>query len=153
EDRIAKEAAEKKHEIKEIKTGKEQKQLIQEEVDLAKRQKLTRTSESHETELKKLDEISDTFTKLLKSLRVGSVLSEDEYFKLLEYDIPIFFTIKTGSEALLEVIGNLDLSTLIANLRTEAEKASGQRYLKIVKRLRLIENMRKAGVSPVAMII
>lgn len=153
EDKISKEASEKKLELKDIKAGKEQKQLIQEEVDLAKRQKLTRTTESHETELKKLDEISDTFTKLLKSLRVGSVLSEDEYFKLLEYDIPLFFTIKTGSEALLEVISNLDLSTLIANLRTEAEKTSGQRYLKLVKRLRLVENMRKAGVPPTAMIM
>lgn len=153
EEKIAKEALEKKQELKEVKTGREQKQLIQEEVELAKRQKLTRTTESHETELKKLDEISDTFTKLLKSLRVGSVLSEDEYYKLLEYDIPIFFTIKTGSEALLEVVSNLDLSTLIANLRTEAEKTQGQRYLKIVKRLRLIENMRDAGVPPTAMIM
>jgi DNA-directed RNA polymerase subunit beta' len=153
EDKIAKEATVKKEELKEIKTGREQKQLIQEEVELSKRQKLTRSTESHETELKKLDEISDTFTKLLKSLRVGSVLSEDEYYKLLEYDTPLFFTIKTGSEALLEVIDNLDLSTLIANLRTEAEKASGQRYLKVVKRLRLIENMRKAGVPPSAMIM
>jgi DNA-directed RNA polymerase subunit beta' len=153
ESKIAQEAAAKKGDLKETKVSKEQKLLIQEEVDLAKRQKLTRTTESHESELKKLDEISDTFTKLLKSLRVGSVLSEDEYFKLLEYDIPIFFTIKTGSEALLEVINNLDLSTLIASLRTESEKASGQRYLKIVKRLRLIENMRKADVPPSAMVM
>ncbi|HZE87518.1 MAG TPA: DNA-directed RNA polymerase subunit beta', partial [Methylomirabilota bacterium] len=153
EDKISQEAASKKGEIKETKVSREQKAMIQEELELAKRQKLTRTSESHESELKKLDEISDTFTKLLKSLRVGSVLSEDEYFKLLEYDIPIFFTIKTGSEALLEVINNLDLSTLIANLRTESEKTSGQRYLKLVKRLRLIENMRKANVPPSAMVL
>ena len=47
------ETTEKKQELKEIK-AREQKQLIQEEVELAKRQKLTRMSESHETELKKL---------------------------------------------------------------------------------------------------
>ena len=46
-------------------------------------------------ESKKLDEIADALSKLIKSLKVGSVLSEDEYFKILEYDIPIFFTIKT----------------------------------------------------------
>ncbi|HEX8932253.1 MAG TPA: DNA-directed RNA polymerase subunit beta' [Patescibacteria group bacterium] len=152
EEKISSEAAEKKQELK-GKVNKEQKLLIQEEVELAKRQKLTRTAESHESEFKKLDEISDTFTKLLKSLKVGSVLSEDEYYKLLEYDIPVFFTIKTGSEALLEVVNNLDLSALIGQLRTESEKASGQRYLKVVKRLRLIENMRKADVPPSAMIM
>ena len=153
EEKINKEAEEKKKEATGSKVATEQKQLIAEEIELATRQKLMRTSESLESELKKLDEISDTFTKLLKSLRVGSVLSEDEYFKLLEYDTPIFFTIKTGSEALLEVVNNLDMSTLIANLRTESEKTSGQRYLKLVKRLRLIENMRKATVSPAAMVM
>lgn len=153
EARITQDATDKKTSVKEKKSNKEQAQLIQEEVDLAKRQKLIRSSETLESELKKLDEISDTFTRLLKSLKVGSVLSEDEYFKLLEYDIPIFFTIKTGSEALLEVIQGLDLSTLIADLRTEAEKTSGQRYLKLVKRLRLIENMRKADVTPSAMVL
>lgn len=122
EDKITNEAEAKKKEVDESKMAKEQQQLIKEEVELTSRQKLIRIGETLESELKKLDEISDTFTKLLKSLRVGSVLSEDEYFKLLEYDTPIFFTIKTGSEALSEVVKNLDLSQLIANLRQEAEK-------------------------------
>lgn len=153
EERINKEAEDKKKDLKEGKTVKEQKQLIEEEVDLTRKQKIMHAAESIESESKKLGEISDTFTKLLKSLRVGSVLSEDEYFKLLEYDIPIFFTIKTGAEAFPEIIDNLDLSKLIAQLRTESEKTTGQRYLKLVKRLRLIENMRKAGVSPSAMVM
>lgn len=151
-DKINQEAEDKKKEVS-GKGSDEQKQLIEEEIDLAARQKLTRNSESLEGELKKLDEISDTFTKLLKSLKVGSVLSEDEYFKLLEYDIPVFFTIKTGSEALLDVVNKLDIPTLIANLRTESEKASAARYLKLVKRLRLLENMRKADITPGAMVM
>lgn len=153
EDKISTEVEGKKKEVKKGKVGDEQKQLIAEEVELSKRQRLARLAETLESEQKKLDEISDTFTKLLKSLRVGSVLSEDEYYKLLEYDIPIFFTIKTGSEALSEVVKNLDLSVMIASLRTEVAKATGARYLKLVKRLRLIENMRKAGVTPTAMIL
>ncbi len=150
---ISQEADEKKSEAKGGKATAEQKQLIAEEVELSKRQRVARLTETLESEKKKLDEISDTFTKLLKSLRVGSVLSEDEYYKLLEYDIPLFFTIKTGSEALSEVVKTLDLSVLIATLRTESEKASGQRYLKLVKRLRLIENMRKSEITPSAMIM
>lgn len=153
EEKISQEATEKKTDVKGSKVGTEQKQLIAEEVDLSKRQRLARLTENLESEQKKLDEISDTFSKLLKGLRIGSVLSEDEYYKLLEYDIPIFFTIKTGSEALSEVVKNLDLSVLIAALRTEVTKASGQRYLKLVKRLRLIENMRKAGITPSAMVL
>ncbi|HSW47478.1 MAG TPA: hypothetical protein VLG67_00200, partial [Candidatus Saccharimonadales bacterium] len=153
EDKLSEEVENKKGEAKKGKSADVQKQLIAEEAELSKRQKVARLGETLESEQKKLDEISDTFTKLLKSLRVGSVLSEDEYYKLLEYDIPIFFTIKTGSEALSEVVKNLDLSVMIAQLRTEVEKASGARYLRLVKRLRLIENMRKAGVTPTAMIL
>ncbi|MBI5045027.1 MAG: DNA-directed RNA polymerase subunit beta' [Candidatus Levybacteria bacterium] len=151
ESRIKDDAKDKKDDTQGMK--REQKQLIAEELNLAKRQRLTRLHETFDNESKKLDEIADTLARLLKSLRVGSVLSEDEYYKLMEYEIPVFYTIKTGSEALNELISSLDLSQLIVDLRKEAEKSSGQRYLKVVKRLRLIENMRKATVTPEAMIL
>lgn len=153
EERINAEIKEKEQEVKNENVKREQRQLIAEELNLAKRQRITRLKETFENESKKIDEIADTLIKLLKSLHVGSVLSEDEYYKLLEYEIPVFFTIKTGSESLLELVSSLDLSKLIGELRVEAEKSSGQRYLKIIKRLRLVENMRKAGVSPASMIL
>lgn len=153
EERINAEIKEKEQEVKNENFKREQRQLIAEELNLAKRQRITRLKETFENESKKIDEIADTLIKLLKSLHVGSVLSEDEYYKLLEYEIPVFFTIKTGSESLLELVSSLDLSKLIGELRIEAEKSSGQRYLKIIKRLRLVENMRKAGVSPASIIL
>lgn len=151
EGRVKDDAKEKTDETTGMK--REQKQLISEELNLAKRQRLTRLHETFESESKKIDEIADTLARLLKSLRVGSVLSEDEYYKLMEYEIPVFYTIKTGSEALNQLIASLDLSQLIADLRKDAEKATGPRYLKLVKRLRLIENMRKAGITADAMIL
>src|SRR5207244_1135301 len=54
EDKISKEADDKKKEVTGTKVGKEQKDLIAEEVELSKRQKLMRTSEGLEGELKKL---------------------------------------------------------------------------------------------------
>ncbi|MBI4097388.1 MAG: DNA-directed RNA polymerase subunit beta' [Candidatus Levybacteria bacterium] len=148
---IQNEMKEKKEEARANVKG-EQKQLISEEFELQKRQRVMRLNESFESEAKKIGEIADTLMKLLKSLKVSSVLSEDEYFKILEYEIPVFFTIKTGSEALLELVNMLDLSALIAQLRKEGEKTSGQKYLRLVKRLRLIESMRKANVKPASMI-
>jgi len=151
EEKILSDMKDKKEEAKSAVKG-EQKQLVSEEMDLQKRQKITRLRESFESESGKIDEIAETLLKLLKNLKVSSVLSEDEYFKLMEYDIPVFFTLKTGSEALMEIVSTMDLSTIIAELRKEAEKTTGQKYLRLVKRLRLIENMRKAGVSPSSMI-
>ncbi|MCL5432769.1 MAG: DNA-directed RNA polymerase subunit beta', partial [Patescibacteria group bacterium] len=147
EKKIDKEIEEKLKEAKQTNITKEQKQLITQELALLKRQRNTRLSERLEAENKKLDEIAEALAKLLKSLKVGSVLSEDEYFKLLEYDIPVFFTIKTGAQAILELLDKVDISSLIVSLRSESEKSSGAKYLKIIKRLRLLEMMRKAGVT------
>lgn len=151
--KIESEVSGRKTDTKSNKVGKEQQQLIGEEIELNRRQRFARINENYDAEVKKLDEISETLLKLLRNLKEGSVLSEDEYYKLLEYEIPIFFTAKTGSEALLQLISHLDISTLISELRKESEKSSGSKYLKIVKRLRLIESMRKASVKPASMVL
>ena len=150
---IDKELSEKKKESIKGKAKSEQKDLIEQELELSKRQKIARLEERAEAENKKLDEIEEALSKLLRSLKVGSVLSEDEYFKILEYDIPVFFTIKTGAEGLMQLIEKIDLAALIIALREETAKSKGQKYFKLIKRLRLLEAMRKAGISPVSMIM
>ncbi|MFH1832683.1 MAG: DNA-directed RNA polymerase subunit beta' [Candidatus Levyibacteriota bacterium] len=153
EKKIDLEIRDKEKDTKVVKAGKEQKKFISEEIEFAKRQKMTALAKHYEEEEKKIDEIFDVLLRILKSLKVGSVLSEEEYFKFLEYEIPVFFTIKTGAEALLELLEKIDMSSLITHLRAEAAKSSGAKYLKIVKRLRLIEAMKKAGVTPRSIIL
>ena len=150
---IDKEIAQKKKETSKTKVKGEQKQLIEQEFELSRRQKVARLEERAEEENKKLDEIQDALARLIKSLKVGSVLSEDEYFKILEYDIPVFFTIKTGAEGLMELVEKIDIAELIVSLREETSKSKGQKYFKLIKRLRLLEAMRKAGISPVSMVL
>ena len=150
---IDKELEEKKKEAAKTKAKGEQKDLIKQELELSKRQKIARLEERAGAENKKLDEIEEALSKLLRSLKIGSVLSEDEYFKILEYDIPVFFTIKTGAEGLMQLIEKIDLAALIVLLREETAKSKGQKYFKLIKRLRLLEAMRKAGISPVSMIM
>jgi len=150
---IEKELQDKLKDASKTKVKGEQKQLMSQEFELQRRQRVAKLEERAANEAKKLDEIQDALTKLIKSLKVGSVLSEDEYFKLLEYDIPVFFTIKTGAEGLIELVGKIDLAALIVTLREETAKSKGQRYFKLIKRLRLLESMRKAGVSPISMVL
>jgi len=153
EKKIEEEMAGKKKEALANKTRVEQRELIEQELELTKRQKITAITERLDQESKKLDEISDALLKLLRGLRIGAVLSEDEYFKILEYDIPVFFTIRTGAEGLLELLEKIDINGLIASLRKEVEKAKGQKYLKLIKRLRLIESIRKAEILPTFMLL
>ncbi len=153
ETRLKKEVDEKTKEAESGTSSPEQKKLIKEELSLTLRQRLARLAERSEAEAKKIDEIAEALEGLLKSLKVASVLSEDEYFKVLEYDIPIFFKIKTGAEAMLELVEKVDFDELIVNLRKELEKATGQKYLKLIKRLRLLEAMKKASINPTAMVM
>ncbi len=154
ETKITEEVDEKTHDAKDGNIKREQKKLITEELSLQKRQRLARITERFEAEAKKIDEIAEALNGLLKGLKISSVLSEDEYFKLLEYEIPVFFTIRTGAEAIYQLLETVDLTALIVSLRKEIEKTNtGQKYLKLIKRLRLIENMRKAGVNPSSMIM
>jgi len=150
---IAKELEDKLKDSSKTKVKNEQKDLMNQEFELQKRQRVARLEERVAAENKKLDEIQDALSKLIKSLKIGSVLSEDEYFKLLEYDIPVFFTIKTGAEGLSELVEKIDIAGLIIALRDETAKAKGQRYFKLIKRLRLLESMRKAGISPASMVL
>ncbi len=146
-EKIDEEIEQKLQDTEKSKVPQDQKALIRQELDLTKRQRTVRLNERYEGEAKKLDEIANLMATLLKNLKVGSVISEDEYFKLLEYDIPIFFTMKTGAEALMDLLEEIDFNALIVQLRQEAEKSSGAKYLKLIKRLRLIESMKKAGIS------
>ncbi len=141
--------------IKEAKDrgNKEQQKLVEQELTLSLRQKLARLTERVEGELKKVDEIAAVLSTLLKNLHVGSVISEEEYYKVLEYEIPEFFTIKTGAEALKELLEKMDFDEEIVRLRGELEKATSQRYLKLIKRLRLMESMKKAGIKPVSLLL
>jgi DNA-directed RNA polymerase subunit beta' len=153
EKKVQEEMDQKKKEALASKSKAEQRELIEQEMELAKRQKTTTLNERLDQESKKLDEIHEALLKLLRGLKIGAVLSEDEYFKILEYDIPIFFTIRTGAEGLLELLEKIDITGLIAALRKETEKAKGQKYLKLIKRLRLIESIRKAEILPTFMLL
>ncbi len=155
EETLKKETEDKIKEAK-SKSGKaEQEKLITEELNLALKQKVNRLNQRFDDEAKKIDEISQALVNILKNLKISSVLSEDEYFKILEYDIPVFFKFKTGAEAVLDLLKNTNFDDLIAELRSELqkEKSTSQKYLKVIKRLRLLEAMKKAGVNPIAMIM
>ncbi|OGH19020.1 MAG: DNA-directed RNA polymerase subunit beta' [Candidatus Levybacteria bacterium RIFCSPHIGHO2_02_FULL_37_18] len=152
EKRVTEEILQKRLEAKLTSINKEQKDLIGEELEYLKRQKMAAITERFEEEEKKLEEISDALVHIVRNLKVGSVLSEEEYFKILEYDIPQFFTVKTGAEALFELLQKIDFTALTNSLREEAQKTTGQKYLKVVKRLRLIDGMRKAGIKSTSMV-
>lgn len=136
------------------KSGKgESAEIAAEDIQLRHRQEVAKMREAHSIELSQLEEIYKTVADLVKSINPLRVLSEDEFFKLQDYNVADFLEVSMGAEALLKVLEKIDLDKLAAELRTEVAKSSGQRHIKATKRLRLIEGMRGSKTSPAWMVL
>lgn len=123
------------------------------DLQLQTRQKIQSLRETLVTEQSQLEKIYKVVSDLVKSISPLRILSEDEYLKLDEYGVADFATVGMGAEGLLEVLNEIDLDKLSAELRDEVRKSTGQRHIKATKRLRVVEGMRKASIQPNWMIL
>jgi len=144
-----------KSKVKDVKDSlkREQQTLVLEETDVAFRQKKIALDKRVETEVSRTEEIFTRVGDIIKGLKLWDVLSEEEYVRLIEYDVPIFFEVETGAAAILHAIEQIDLQKLIGDLREEVQKSSGQKQLKLLKRQHLIESVIKAGFAPSSLVL
>ncbi len=63
------------------------------------------------------------------------------------------FSANMGAEAILEILGTLDLEQMRQDLYREAASTSGQRSKKAIKRLKVVEAFRKSGNKPEWMVL
>ncbi|MBI2617392.1 DNA-directed RNA polymerase subunit beta' [Candidatus Gottesmanbacteria bacterium] len=133
--------------------NKEAQDLAYEELSYKKKQQITVIAEENQRVEETAKEIFTTISSLVTRLRPLSIISEDEFLKLREYDVESFFEAGMGAECILSVLKKLDLSKLTAELRKKAQELSGPRKIKVAKRLRVVEGLKKAGVDPSWMIL
>ncbi len=80
------------------------------------------------------------FTPLVK----GTVLSERQYVEYREM-YGSDFRVGMGAEAVKELLSQVDIEELSAQLKSDLVKASGQKKTRIIKRLEVVEAFRKSG--------
>lgn len=139
--------------VKERGLAREATELALSEIALKERQELAHLEEKREEEAGKINEIIDSLTGIVKTIKPLTTLTEDEYLRLFEYDAAVCFSVDMGAEAVLSVVKKLDLDKLASDLREEIAKTTGQRHIKATKRLRVIDGIRKAALDPVWMIL
>ena len=108
-----------------------------------------------EQQTKELEEVQadfEVFKNQLSGLEKFSLISEGDYRALPE-NIRELIKVGMGAQALQELLEGIDLKELIAELTAESEEAKGQRKKKLMKRLRLLESMDRAGIKPSSMCI
>ncbi|CAN5338505.1 hypothetical protein BH09PAT4_BH09PAT4_07480 [soil metagenome] len=103
-----------------------------------------------EMQTKETEEVTtefELFKDQLTGLEKLHLLSETDY-RALPDNLRSLITVGMGGESLQALLSEIDLKQLIAQLGAEAEDAKGQRKKKLMKRLRLLESMDRAGIKP-----
>ncbi len=85
-------------------------------------------------------------------LEKTQILTEKEYRELQEKYGNVFRA-AMGAEAIRELLAEIDLDQLTEELRAEVEEAQGQKKIRLVKRLEVVEAFRASGNRPEWMIL
>jgi DNA-directed RNA polymerase subunit beta' len=104
-------------------------------------------AEMQTKEIEEVEEDFATYKAQITTLEKMSLLSETDFRELPE-EMEDIITVGMGGSALNDLLEMVDLVELIARLQGEVEEAKGQRRKKLMKRLRLLESMERAGIKP-----
>jgi len=147
-----KEAIEK---VKDKIKDKEQASLAISEVELNLRKKDAAINEEEKSVIAKTEQLFGNLAMIVKGLKPLSILSEEEYDEIINHDASGFFTAKMGADAVLTAIEKLNLEDVSKSLKDEMEKIKGgsSRHVKLVKRLKLVDGLRRAKIDPSWMVM
>ncbi len=86
-------------------------------------------------------------------LMKNQILSEKEYREECEKYGSDAFRAGMGAEAVLEMLKAIDLETLYAELKADLDGAKGQKKIRTVRRLEVVDSFRQSGNKPEWMIM
>ena len=90
--------------------------------------------------------------KRIEGIYLYSVMSDNEYLKMADY-VDSFCQVEIGAEALEKILKEMDLTVLASDLKEEFETSKGQKASKISRRLKVVEQFRRAKINPDRMIL
>ena len=102
--------------------------------------------------IQELVETMDQARKDLESLENSTVLNEIDY-RDMSMKFGHVFKAGTGAESLHKLIRDMNMEEEIKKLEGEIEKSSGQKRTKLMKRIKLMGSLVKAGINPEWMIM
>lgn len=154
--------------IKNVNTDKRDKLLADKEAELAaakeaiklryeaeakdEKANVKALAEMQTKELEQLTADFELYRDQLTGLAKLSLINETDY-RNLPTELRSLVSVGMGGAALKELLEQIDLKQLITDLSKEAEDAKGQRRKKLMKRLRLLESMDRAGIKPSSMCV
>ncbi|MFH1898986.1 MAG: DNA-directed RNA polymerase subunit beta' [Patescibacteria group bacterium] len=133
-------------------TSKIKDEMRSKEEELKVRQKIQKVKTAYDKKLEEQEKKFKLIQKKVESVGIYSVISENEYISLISY-LEKFCKLEIGADAFKGILSRLNLNVLAEQLRTDLEKAKGQKAQKIAKRFIVVDQFRRANIGPDRMIM
>jgi DNA-directed RNA polymerase subunit beta' len=104
---------------------------------------------SFDEQIKQLEEVWEQF----RNLKVGDLKPEDSVFHELQDRYGLYFEAHMGAEAIKRRLESFDLEAEAEVLHEQIANGKGQKKIRAIKRLRVVNSFLQTGNSPAAMVL
>jgi len=134
--------------------NKEQQTIAIDEAKVNLKQNIQKARNKSESEKDKLISLTQLLESTIKNINILSVLSDEEYYYLSEFNAVNFFKVSMGAEAILEVLEKMDLKTTVKNLKKELRSTNSKaKKNKILQKIRILKGMLESNTNPAWMVL
>ena len=110
---------------------------------------MSQARKSFDEQISQLERVWDDF----RSLKVGDLKPEDSVFQELQDRFGTYFEAYMGAEAIQKRLQAFDLATESVDLHDQIANGKGQKKIRAIKRLRVVNSFLQTGNSPAAMVL
>ena len=104
---------------------------------------------SFDDQIIRLEKVWEDF----RTLEVGALKGEDEIFHELQDRFGQYFEAYMGAESIKRRLLAFDLATESENLHLQISEGKGQRKIRAIKRLKVVNSFLQTGMSPASMVL
>ena len=104
---------------------------------------------SFDEQIRQLEEVWDQF----RNLKVGDLKPEDSVFHELQDRFGLYFEAHMGAEAIKRRLESFDLEAEAELLHDQISGGKGQKKIRAIKRLKVVNSFAQTGNSPAAMVL
>ncbi|GAB3121918.1 DNA-directed RNA polymerase subunit beta' [Glaciibacter psychrotolerans] len=115
----------------------------------AAEKEMTQTRKAMDEQIAHLERVWEDF----RTLKVGDLKPEDSVFHELQDRFGMYFEAYMGAEAIKKRLEAFDLVTESENLHLQIAEGKGQKKIRAIKRLRVVNAFITTGNSPAAMVL
>ncbi|WP_298011611.1 DNA-directed RNA polymerase subunit beta' [uncultured Microbacterium sp.] len=115
----------------------------------AAEKEMASTRKGFDEQISRLERVWEDF----RTLKVGDLKAEDEVFQELQDRYSLYFEAHMGAEAIKKRLESFDLAAEAEILHNQIAEGKGQRKIRAIKRLKVVNSFLSTGMTPAAMVL